>query len=172
MADLAAALPAGARVGETGTGTGAGVAWMASTAPPDAHIVSVEIDPGRATTARRVLEGDQRVTILEAGVEALWDHGPFDLLVLDGGPGSGKEGHEPISPRARLRAGGRIVIDDFTPTTEWPPRFGGELDRPRLHWLTHPDLDSEEHVVAPDMAVVVGRLRPTRRDRLVRSSVP
>jgi hypothetical protein len=36
------------------------------------------------------------------------------------------------------------VIDDFTPMRTWPPRFAGEVDADRLHWLEHPLLLATE----------------------------
>jgi hypothetical protein len=40
-----------------------------------------------------------------------------------------------VSPR------GTAAYDSLTPATDWPPRFDGQVDEARLHWLTHPDLD-------------------------------
>jgi hypothetical protein len=37
---------------ETGTGTGTGLAWMVSTAPPSTRFLSFEIDADRAVAAR------------------------------------------------------------------------------------------------------------------------
>lgn len=55
---------------------------------------------------------------------------------LPGGPGSGKApGDTPVEPALVLRPGGTITIDDYTPTTTWPPLFGDQ----------------------PDLAVIVGR---------------
>ena len=157
LAELAAQCGPGALLAETGTGTGVGVAWLASTAPADAHIVSIELDPTRAAAARKVHADDARVEIITGSAHDLWSRGPFDLLVLDGGPGAGKDDAPPIDPRAVLAPTGVVVIDDFTPTEEYPPRFAGEIDQVRLHWLEHPDLATEDRVVAPDMAVLIGR---------------
>ena len=53
------------------------------------------------------------------------------LLVLDGG------GYPP-DPEELLKPGGTVVVDDLTPASAWPPRFGGQVDQARMHWLTHP----------------------------------
>src|SRR5215831_1495016 len=50
-------------IGETGTGCGVGLAWMATDASPDARLVSIELDPDRAATAREVFADEPRVTV-------------------------------------------------------------------------------------------------------------
>ena len=91
------ALAAGAEmIGETGTGCGVGLAWLASGALPGARL---------------------------------------------------------------LRPGGTLVVDDLTPARHWPSRFGGAVDRARMHWLGHPGLDAAELRLAPDLAAVVATRR-------------
>lgn len=41
----------------------------------------------------------------------------------------------------------------------WPPRFNGQVDEARMHWLTHPALDAAELRLAPDLAVLVATRR-------------
>ncbi len=83
------------------------------------------------------------------------EHGPFDLLVLDGG-GAGKGGEPAVDIADALNFGGTVVIDDFTPATEWPPNHDGTPDTSRLHWLEHPLLRATEIRLAPDLAAIVG----------------
>lgn len=154
---LAAGVPAGGSVGETGTGTGAGLAWMVSGARPDVRFLSAEIDADRAAAAREVFADHANVRIIDADSATVFGDGPFDLLVHDGGPGSGKGGDEPVDPSEVLTEGGVMTVDDYTPMEAWPPMFDGSVDQSRLHWLTHPDLLATEVRVAPHMAVVVGR---------------
>jgi predicted O-methyltransferase YrrM len=156
------ALAAGAgsgRIGETGTGCGVGLAWLASgAAGPGVRLVSVERDPARARLAAEVFAEDDRVTVMCGDWREIGGHGPFDLLVLDGG-GQGKApGDEPAAPEDLLAPGGTVVIDDFTPAVPgvWPPSHDGEPDRARLHWLQHPALRAVELRLAPDLATVVG----------------
>ena len=85
--------------------------------------------------------------------------------MLDGGA-HGKSAGIPADPEALLRPGGTLVIDDLTPAAGWPPRFGGQVDQARMHWLTHPALAAAELRLAPDLAALVA----TRR--LPASSVP
>ncbi|MGV9571866.1 O-methyltransferase [Streptomyces nigra] len=156
-------------IGETGTGCGVGLAWLAEGARPGVRLVSVERDEERARLAAEVFAGRPEVEILHGDWRRIEEHGPYDLLVLDGG-GAAKGGADGAADPARLLVpGGRVVVDDFTPATAWPPRYGGEVDRPRMHWLRHPVggpagppgvllLGDVEHAVAVEVEgeVVVG----------------
>ncbi|MFI9161217.1 hypothetical protein ACIGXI_19420 [Kitasatospora aureofaciens] len=51
--------------------------------------------------------------------------------------------------------GGLLLMDDFTPSPHWPPRFGGEVDGLRLHYLTHPALEATEVLTAPGGSAVL-----------------
>jgi predicted O-methyltransferase YrrM len=161
LALLAAGLPRDAVVGETGTGTGAGLAWMVTAADPSVKFISYERDADRAEAAREVFKNLENVEVVSADAAELFERGPFDLLVLDGGPGSGKTpGSLPVDPAKVLCPGGTMTVDDYTPATTWPPMFDGEVDVSRLHWLSHPDLRTTEVRLAPDTAVVVCRYFP------------
>ncbi len=160
LQSLAGGVRSGGLIGEAGTGTGVGVAWMASAIQPGVRIVSIEIDEQRAIAAQKLFADTDGVTVLHDDAAVLAEHGPFDLLVLDGGPGAGKSGTDPIDPQQMLVPGGTMTVDDFTPMSEWPPLFQGQIDTPRHHWLSHPDLLTTEVCVAPDMAVLVGRRYP------------
>jgi predicted O-methyltransferase YrrM len=161
---LLRALAAGARrIGETGTGCGVGLAWLVSGMPREATAVSVERDETRAATAAALFA---ELAPAVAGECADWTaiaaHGPFDLLVLDGGgrhTTAAEAGAGP-DPADLLRPGGVLVIDDFTPSPVWPPRYDGEPDEARLHWLGHPALRTVELPLAPDLAVLVATRRP------------
>lgn len=150
---------AGGVIGETGTGCGVGLAWLASAAPPGTTIVSAERDPDRARAVRRLFAGAGHVTVLTGEWPALAAHGPFDLLFLDGG-GTGKDGGAAADPAELLVPGGTLVLDDFEPAASWPPMFAGRPDAARLHWLTHPELLATEVRVAPDLAALVATRRP------------
>jgi len=155
LLQVLAAGRAGGVVGETGTGCGVGLAWMASGADPATHFVSVEVDPGRAVASAALFADHPNVTVLAGDWTALLDHGPFDLLVLDGG-GAGKGPEAAVDVTAAVAMGGTVVVDDFTPMTGWPPTFDGAEDTARLHWLRHPALRATEIRLAPDLASVVG----------------
>jgi predicted O-methyltransferase YrrM len=153
------ALASGAEmIGETGTGCGVGLAWLASGAPPGARLVSVEIDARRAALAAELFSGLPQVTVIHGDWREIYREGPFDLLELEAGA-HGKGGGERADPEVLLRPGGTVVIDDLTPAQDWPPRFGGGVDEARMHWLTHPGLDAAELRLAPDLAALVATRR-------------
>lgn len=154
------ALAAGAEgsIGETGTGCAVGLAWMIEARRPGVRVVSVERDERRAEEAAKLLAGIPDVEILCGDWTRIYERGPFDLLVTDGG-GNGKS-TPPADPERLLRPAGTIVIDDFTPMTQWPPLIGGEPDTARLDWLEHPALLSTEVRLAADLATIIGTRRP------------
>ncbi|MEW2167099.1 class I SAM-dependent methyltransferase [Streptomyces sp. NPDC007084] len=152
-------LAAGASAGiaETGTGCGVGLAWLASGAAPGTRLISVERDPARARIAADVFRDREDVEVLLGDWRRVEESGPYDLLVLDGG-GQAK-GDGTADPARLLTTGGTVVIDDFTPSPTWPPRFNGALDHSRLYWLEHPALRATELRLAPDLSVIVGTRR-------------
>jgi predicted O-methyltransferase YrrM len=120
------------------------------------RVYSVERDAARARAAGEVFAGRDEVTVLTGDWRRIEKHGPFDLLVLDGG-GQGKApGDRPAEVERLLAPGGTVVVDDFTPVAGWPPVHDGEVDRARLHWLEHPALRATELRLAPDLSTVVG----------------
>lgn len=125
---------AGGRIGETGTGSGVGLAWLASATDSGTTLVSVERDPVLAATARRLFREWPNVSVLHADWTAIRAWAPFDLLVLDAGA---KVDPGRLDPVDLLAPHATLVIDDFTPMRTWPPRFAGEVDGERLHWLEH-----------------------------------
>lgn len=144
-------------IGETGTGCGVGLAWLVSGARPGTRLVSVERDPRRAASAAELFAGHPNVSILTGDWRSLREHGPFDLLALDGG-GQGKGGDpaaQAADPAAWLRTGGLLVMDDFSPLTQWPPLFEGEPDAARLHWFEHPMLRATQVNLTPDAATLL-----------------
>ncbi len=130
-------------IGETGTGCGVGLAWLASGAGPGVGLISIDNDQERVDIARRLFAGQPDVRILHGDWPTLQRHGPFALLTLDGG-GHGKSGGASISPEDWLELGGTLVIDDFTPSTQWPPTYDGRPDVVRMHWLDHPRLSTTD----------------------------
>ncbi|WP_433203468.1 O-methyltransferase [Dactylosporangium sp. CS-047395] len=149
-------------IGETGTGCGAGLAWLLSGADPAARLVSIERDPERCKDAAELFRAEPAVRVLHGDWRDLLADGPFDLLVLDGG-GQGKGAEPPLDPAEWLRPGGLIAMDDFTPATSWPPLYEGRVDEPRRYWLDHPDLRATEVRVTPDAATVLATYLPGLR---------
>jgi predicted O-methyltransferase YrrM len=153
LLQLLAAGRTGGVIGETGTGCGVGLAWMLSGAGPGTKVFSVERDSQRARSVQAIFADQTDVTVLNDDWDALIKHGPFDLLVLDGG-GQGPGGTT-ADPKLMLKPFGTLVIDDFKPLASWPPYFDGEIDLARLHWLEHPELLATEVVLCPDMSSIV-----------------
>ena len=158
LALLAGGIGPGA-IGETGTGGGVGLAWLASRAAPGARLVSVERDAALAAEAEALLADRPGVRVLTGDWTELAAYGPFDLLALDGG-GQGKGTEPPLDVERWLRPGGLVVIDDFTPSAQWPPVYEGRPDLARLHWLRHPRLLATELPLTPTAATIVARLMP------------
>jgi predicted O-methyltransferase YrrM len=147
-------------IGETGTGGGVGLAWLATGAAPGALLVGVGREPARAAAARSVFADRPAVRVLTGDWTELGAYGPFDLLVLDGG-GQGKGSEPPVDVATWVRPGGLVVLDDFTPTASWPPRYEGRVDTARLYWLTHPALLATELPVTPTTATIVAGHLPS-----------
>jgi len=163
LQSLAAGIRPGGRVGETGTGTGAGLAWMASFASPDVQFLSVEADAERASAAHTIFLDTPNVTVLHGDAGEVFKRGPYDLLVFDGGWGSGKSGDTRVDLADVVKPHGSLTIDDFAPMREFPPIFQREVDAGRHYWLTHPDVLATEIQVAPEMSVLVARHTPGAR---------
>lgn len=165
---LAAGVGAGV-IGETGTGCGVGLAWLASGAHPETRLVSAERNQQRAEAAAALFAHDPRIAVRACDWRELATDRPFDLLVLDGG-GQGKGEEPPLDPGDWLRLGGLLVVDDVTPLRAWPPIHDGRPDSARLFWLQHPRLRAAEIRVTPSAATIVatyvGRLPARLGDRL------
>lgn len=96
------------RVGEIGTGCGAGTAWMASALRPEVELYTVEIEPHRAEVTRSLFRHLERVHVLHGDWHRLLDYAPFQLLFADGG--RAKE-REPETVLAAVAIGGLVVLD-------------------------------------------------------------
>ena len=153
---LARGVREGGVIGETGTGCGVGLAWLAEGARAGTRLVSVERDADRAARAAALFDGRPEVEVLSGDWCSLREYGPFDLLVLDGGgQGKGEAAAEAADPAGWLRPGGLLVMDDFSPLTQWPPLFQGRVDDARVHWLTHPSLRATQINVTPEASTLL-----------------
>ncbi|WP_328958893.1 transferase [Kitasatospora purpeofusca] len=153
---LAAASKPGGTIAESGTGVGVGTAWLHSGLGAGARLVTVERDAELARRAAGVFSDDERVSVLTGDWRLVERHAPFDVFFCDGG---GKR-DDPQRVVELLAPGGLLVMDDFTPSSDWPPRYGGEVDELRLFYLTHPLLRAAEILTAPSAAAVVATRRP------------
>jgi predicted O-methyltransferase YrrM len=113
------------------------------------EFVSIERDPDRAAASAHLYADHPNVQVLNGDWTELRDHGPFDLLVLDGG------GKQTVDPAAGwLTVGGMVVLDDFTPTDR------PEEDEVRQYWLGHPSLQAVEVRLSATLSTVIGVLQP------------
>ncbi|NED06258.1 transferase [Streptomyces sp. SID6648] len=154
LALAAASKPYGI-VAESGTGSGVGTAWLHSGLGPGARLVTVERDEELARRAAGVFADDDRVSVLAGDWRLLERHAPFDVFFCDGG---GKR-DDPEKVIELLAPGGLLLLDDFTPSPHWPPRFEGDVDELRLFYLTHPALDATEVLTTPTSSVIVAARR-------------
>jgi predicted O-methyltransferase YrrM len=139
-------LAAGRDVAEMGAAFGETAAVMAETAR---SVVTVELDPERAATARERLQDVANAEVLEGDVwEVLRGRGPFGLVFVDGGV-------RPVTAQKRdaildlVEPGGIIVKDDMTPGR---PVEGDEI---REFLLRDPRLAATEILATTESAVIV-----------------
>ncbi|MHB8680876.1 MAG: O-methyltransferase [Acidimicrobiales bacterium] len=160
LAALAAA-HRGGRIAELGTAVGAGAAWLASGMDAAATLVTAEIDAERAELARKVLAGDDRVTVITGHwADHLPSLAPFDLVFLDGGY------EEHVGADARVSElvvdlvgiGGQLVLDDLTAQADL-----GDDDLARTDFKRELGLRDDRFVGAefyvPSTAGAVGGIR-------------
>jgi predicted O-methyltransferase YrrM len=138
-----------ARVGEIGTGTGVGAAWIVSALPPEVPFVTVELDPERAAVSASLFAEDAQVRVLAGDWHELMPpEAPFDLLFYDGG-GKQRPDLDGEAVVALLAPGGLVVMDDLTPGRS------REGDPVRAFWLGHAALAAVEVTLSPAMAAIV-----------------
>ncbi|GLW59026.1 O-methyltransferase [Kitasatospora phosalacinea] len=155
---LAAGAAPGGRIGETGTGYGVGLGWLLAGRRPGVRVVSVEREAERVAAVRELFADVPDLEVVHGDWTAIHPHGPFDLLVLDGG-GNGKQ-TAAADPERLLTPGGTLVVDDLTPLTAWPPTYRGAPDTGRTVWYDHPALLTTEVRLAPDLATLLATRRP------------
>jgi predicted O-methyltransferase YrrM len=141
---LAAQVRSG-RIGELGTGSGVGAAWIASALEPASELVTVEHDDVLARRSAELFGDLGNVTVLAGDWSELAAHAPFALLFCDTAAPKREQLDATI---AMLAVGGTIVLDDYTGLS----RAG---DSPRNAWLHHPHLVATEVLVSDAEAVVV-----------------
>jgi predicted O-methyltransferase YrrM len=153
LATLAASRPG--TLAELGTGCGVGTAWLASGKHDDARVVTVEIEPTLAERVRDLFAGESDVEVIAGDWTTLATYAPFSLLFVD--VRDAKE--SPDSVADLIEPGGMVVLDDFTPSTSWPPIFEGRVDVLREMWLTDERFTAVDVMVAPDASVIVATRR-------------
>ncbi|MGV9883191.1 O-methyltransferase [Streptomyces sp. NPDC003006] len=116
LAVLAAAVPAGGRILETGTGAGMGLAWIAHGlgAREDVEVLSVELDAERAAAVRAAGLPPGVSVLVGDALELIADQGTFDLVFADT-PSAKTTGLADVVDA--VRPGGTLLIDDIADAT-------------------------------------------------------
>lgn len=153
---LASGKPNG-RIGEQGTGVGVGTAWLASGLRGDAHLLSVEINPSRATAVAELFNDYPHVKI-KAGDwhEVMSANQPYDLLFVDAMPRG-----ELLNPSNwgalvdLIKIGGQIVMDDLTPVEQWLPEWNDIVDAKREFAFANPRVVGVEVRTTPTTSALI-----------------
>jgi predicted O-methyltransferase YrrM len=132
---------------ELGTAFGVGAAWIESGLRPGATLLTIELDADRAAAARTLFEGSDSVEVVAGDWRLALDRGPFDLLFSDGGPKRAPGDPEKLAPL--VRAGGLLVLDDYTPDHPDPD------DISRRIWLDNASYRAQEIMVSREASVIV-----------------
>ncbi len=143
LAVLAAAVPPGGRILELGTGTGVGTAWLVAGlhGRGDVEVLTVENDPGTAALVRAVPWPAFVKLINGDATDVTRRSGTFDLIFADAPAG---KWHGLEKTIAALRPGGRLVVDDMTPTRYIDDTHRHKTNQVREHLHSHPELTTVE----------------------------
>jgi predicted O-methyltransferase YrrM len=153
LATLAASR--GGTLAELGTGTGVGSAWLASGAPPKARIVSAELDSVLAEEVQHLFADVDNVEIIAGDWSTLSEYAPFSLLFIDV-----REVMANLDALADLlEPGGIAVLDDFVPSSHWPPIVDGHVDTIREQWLTDERFVAVELLIDPGASLLIATRR-------------
>jgi predicted O-methyltransferase YrrM len=147
LLQLCATLSGVEKACELGTAYGVGAAWIESGLRPGSSLVTVELDRERAADAKTMFAGSDSVEVVSGDWSLARDWAPFDLLFSDGGPKRAPGDPEKLA--ALVRAGGLVVLDDYTPS------HADKKDPARRLWLESSLYRARELLVAPDAAVIL-----------------
>jgi predicted O-methyltransferase YrrM len=159
LGTLAASLPRG-RLGEIGTGTGVGAAWIVSAMGREAAFVTAEADDDRYAAAVELFADYPQVRVRHGDWhQVLPGESPFDLLFFDGG---GWKRSPPGQMRAEseqalelVAPGGIVAMDNLTPEHLWPADGPTWPDALREFWLGTDGLVATEVLTTPTSAAIV-----------------
>ena len=140
---------------ELGTGTGVGSAWLSSGASSGARIVSAELDSVLAEEVQHLFAEVENIEIIAGDWSTLREYAPFSLLFIDV-----REVMQNIDALADLiEPGGIAVLDDFVPSTHWPPIVDGHVDTIREQWLTDDRFVAVELLIDADASLLIATRR-------------
>jgi predicted O-methyltransferase YrrM len=148
LLQLCAALRGVTRACELGTAYGVGAAWIESGLRHGGSLLTIELDPVRASAAARLFQDSDSVRAVKGDWTLALDQGPFDLLFSDGGTKRNPGDPERLLPL--LRPGGLVVLDDYTPA------YSTESDVSRRIWLENPAYRAQQVAVSATASVILG----------------
>jgi predicted O-methyltransferase YrrM len=139
-------------IGEIGSGSGVGTAWLASGLGPDVTLITVEHDVTLAATVQTLVAAMPNVRAHCGDWRELLADGPFTLLFVDTADAKRRDAETTVQA---LAPGGTAILDDLTPMEHWPPEWHGKPDPVRDFWLHHPALTAVEVRVTATHAVIL-----------------
>jgi len=151
-------------IGEIGTGSGVGTAWMASALQPGVSLLTVELDSDLSARAAEMFQSVPAVRVLSGDWREILSHRPFALLFVDA---AGPKSDHPDDLITAMQPGGMIVLDDFTPIGALPDECRYRRDPVRDFWLHDHRVRSVQLCVAPTMSVVLAIAVPSPLNDLI-----
>ena len=110
---------------------------------------------------QRLFADVENVDIVAGDWSTLEQYAPFSLLFVDV-----REVMETIDVLADLlEPGGIAVLDDFVPSSHWPPIVDGHVDTVREQWLTDERFTAVEMLIDPDASLIIATAPLTRFPR-------
>jgi predicted O-methyltransferase YrrM len=156
LAVLAAAVPAGGRILELGTGAGVGTGWVLHglAGRSDVEVVTVDHTAGTTDLVAGLSWPPHVRLVIGDAVAVTAREGAFDLVFADaqGGKWNGLD-----VTVAALREGGHLLVDDMTPPAFADAHHERKTAEVRAALLSHPDL------ISVPMAWASGLILSTRR---------
>jgi demethylmenaquinone methyltransferase/2-methoxy-6-polyprenyl-1,4-benzoquinol methylase len=153
---LAAAVPAGGRILELGTGAGVGLAWLVSGlgARTDVEVLTVDLDPEMQSATRDAGWPDFVRFEIGDGARLAGELGEFDLIFADA-PGGKLEGLDRTI--AALTPGGVLVVDDMDTSLHSDEALAAAIARVREELLSGADLICAELTSSSGVILAVKR---------------
>lgn len=157
---LVASKPGG-RIGEFGTGSGVGSAWMVSGLQGGAVLVTCDIDADLIRQVKELFKGRAEIDIRHTGWETMMaNEPPFDLLFMDSGVAEALVPDRWDEITELVCLGGQIVFDDLVPIELWPDDWSERVDMKREFALRNPRVVSTEvGLTSLASALIVTRIK-------------
>ena len=135
--------------------TRVGSAGLVSGARPKARIVSAELDSVLAEEVQSLFADVDNVEIIAGDWSTLDEYAPFSLLFIDV-----REVMADVDALADLiEPGGIAVLDDFVPSSHWPPIVDGHVDTIREQWMQDDRFVAVELLIDADASLMIATRR-------------